>query len=177
MTRLVHWPVGLPPGCASSWSELVRTKAHSQLRPGGRSSSLASLSLASLSSDSSLAPVQRQPQRPAQGTRPRATAGRNRRHRCRKTIRSGLRALEPGSPLSRRSARAQGQSQSTLTPRVPHSQPLRVRDSPHAGAGQPTLLLHAYMTPLTVGSAWVPVAVSILRPGEPDGPGEFLAVA
>lgn len=98
VVRLVRWPVGPRPGCAASSSELARTKAHSQLRPGRRSSSQASLSSdSSLPSDSSLAPLQRlRGQRLAQRTRPGATAGTDHCRRCRKIARSGSPPPEPG---------------------------------------------------------------------------------
>ena len=74
MTRLVCWLGGWRPGCSHSLSELARTKPHFQLRPRCRSSSQASLS-----SDSSLAPLQRLPEWLAQRTGPRATAGTSHR--------------------------------------------------------------------------------------------------
>ena len=153
--RLVRWPVALGPGCASSSSELAPMKAHSQLRPGWRSSSQASLpsSQASLSSDSSLAPLQRPPEWLAQRTRPQVPAGKKRRHRRRITIRPGLPAPRPGTPLSTRSARAQGQPQSTLTRDFQMLNHRRHEDSPYAGAGQPALALHAYLNAVPVGSA------------------------
>jgi hypothetical protein len=140
LARLVRWPVGVGRGCASSSSALARTKAHSQLRRGWRSSSQASLpssSQTSLPSNSSLAPLQRLPEWLAQRTRPQVPAGKKRRHRRRITIRPGLPAPRPGTPLSMRSARAQGQPQSTLTRDFQMLNHHRHEDSPRALGSQP----------------------------------------
>jgi hypothetical protein len=148
MTRLVRWPVGLGRGCASSSSGLARAKARSRLPRGWGSSSQASLSpsaQASLPAESCLAPLRRLVEWLAQRTRPQVPAGKKHRHGHRITIRPGLRAPRRGTPLSMRSARAQGQPQSTLTRDSHMLNHGRHEDSPRAVAGQPTLALDAYL--------------------------------